>query len=230
MKRLRVFMVAIFVLLLAGQMGVAQKKEKIDPEVSALFKTAQKQMVDGKFEEANVTFREILTKQKTLPKDLCYFFAETLYQIEQYQNSENFLNKYFDLTHGQGKFNSEARKLEKKLKRRIRRNHFCHYCNDKGYRLIACEMCDEEGFVIGNCQRCSGAGNIMCPTCKGEGVVISKASNGENSYKDCDNCKQKGFIQCSTCKGRKKTKQDCPKCYGAGFRPSEKLCEHSKNM
>ena len=76
---------------------------------------AIEEMNSGQYAEANVTFRKMLASKKVLPTNMSYFFAETLYMIKQFHNSENFVNKYLKLAGKGGDYYDQAVGLQKLL-------------------------------------------------------------------------------------------------------------------
>jgi len=157
---------------------------------------------------------------------LCYHFAETLYGIGQYQNSKNFVDKYFQLTGRTGDNYAEVKMLEEMVNNEMQAIKECDLCNVSGYRLIPCEECVSVGTVKKVCHYCKGYGISVCTKCHGEGVLISANVLGVNEYYTCDRCNGDGKETCLICSGEKMLVVDCPVCNGSLKQPGTELCDH----
>ncbi len=198
----------------------------ISPAIQDLMKKAVDQMNDRKYEEANVTFREMLASKKVLPTNMSFFFAETLYMINQYHNSENFLNKYLDLAGKGGDYYTEATELQRLLTSRKDEIKTCNYCNVFGYRLDSCKLCEGKGSLVSTCYYCKGIGKTSCKTCQGDGVIVTKNIFDVAEYKSCHVCNTKGYHACKVCHGSKIVNNQCPDCLGSKFIASKIICDH----
>lgn len=58
-----------------------------------------------------------------------------------------------------------------------------------------------------DCPRCRhiGSGEIICPTCRGEGRVPDRRDPAYRGVIACEPCHGEGAIVCPTCDGEKKT-------------------------
>lgn len=180
----------------------------------------------GLYDEANVIFRKILALSETIPSELCYHFAETLYGVGQYQNSKNFIDKYFELTGRIGDNYNEVKMLEQMVNEEMQAIRECDLCNAFGYRLIACEECGSIGTVSAVCHYCHGNGISVCTKCKGEGVLITANDLGGDDYFTCDRCNGDGLETCPLCLGTKTLVLDCLVCNGTRKQPGHELCDH----
>jgi len=181
---------------------------------------------EGKYREANGKFRQILAFNEAIPTEMCYHFAETLYAIGQYQNSKNFIEKYFDLTGDTGDNYREVKKLETMVDEKLVATRECHRCNVTGYRFYPCNTCQQTGEIEDTCYYCNGHGIASCAKCKGDGVLISAKALGGNDYHTCDRCDGEGIETCPICNGDKVLTSVCPTCRGFTFETSSELCDH----
>lgn len=180
----------------------------------------------GKYEEANVKFRQILSLNEVIPSEMCYHFAETLFAIGQFQNSKNFINKYFELTGKGGDNYDEVKKLEEMVDNELVAIRDCHRCNTTGYRYFPCRTCEQKGEVTQQCYYCRGHGIAPCTKCKGDGVLISVSALGGSEYHTCDRCQGAGTETCHICHGQKTLTSTCPTCNGFLFEAGTQLCDH----
>ncbi|WP_346754670.1 molecular chaperone DnaJ [Splendidivirga corallicola] len=206
--------------------GYAQNPVIIDQEVRQLMDRAIEEMESGKYQKANTTFREMLDTKKVLPSNMSYLFSKTLYMIEQYHNSKNFLDKYLDLTGKAGDYYEEALALKRALNENIEEIKSCNFCNIFGYRLEHCDVCDGHGSLKAACYYCRGIGKTNCPTCLGKGVIITKNQFDVEEYESCHTCQTVGNVTCKVCSGKKVIDSQCPQCLGSGRSKTKEICDH----
>ena len=190
-----------------------------------------KAYVDTKnYEEANLVFRKILTLNEVIPSEFCYYFAETLYNLNQYQNSKNFIEKYYDLTENSGEFYQQVQQLENLVDNEIEKILQCQLCDKKGYRLQTCSTCSGGGKIVDECSYCKGKGKIGCSICRGEGVIIKVNVFNEKEYHTCHHCGGSGVELCSECKGEKTIEKECIACNGTGLESTDIICNHESSV
>ena len=183
-------------------------------------------MEEENYQQANVVFRKILSLNAVIPNDMSYLFAETLYVLGQYKNSQNFLTKYLTLTGRTGSYYQEALDLQELLDGEMRAVRDCEFCNGNGFRLAACSTCKETGYLSRTCTQCRGVGKVQCRKCLGEGVIISLDALGQRKYETCDNCDSKGIHECPSCLGKKFIEATCPTCLGTKKMQTSVICNH----
>ena len=194
--------VILFFYLVPFNNSIAQAS-RTDYELSQKMKQALTYMQEGNYDNANTVFRNILATEKVLPNNLSYHFALTLYHINQYRNSDNFLNKYFKLTGKAGDFYDESLQLQDLLKIEFTKIENCQLCDVNGYKYVTCTFCKGQKTILESCTKCRGVGKISCLKCKGEGVVITIDAFNERKYQTCDRCEGKGIHICDLCDGKK---------------------------
>ena len=217
--------VCLFVVLLVNLESV--KAQDVRILVDQQMEIAREQMNAGEYEKANKTFRQILKMNTVLPHDLSYLFAETLYMVGQYENSDNFLKRYIQLTGKGGNYAVQAEQLRALLDGRLDDIKICQFCDINGYRLITCSRCNGSKIISDQCDHCNGHGALTCHVCLGDGVLIAKTDFSTNEYKTCNRCSGKGVETCPVCKGEKILAQKCPLCTGTGLETSGILCDHT---
>ena len=187
---------------------------------------AKKLMEEDHFDAAYTLFRKILSSGKVLPTNLSYYFAKTLYHIGQYQNSQNFIDKYLKITGKGGDYYQEATELSKLLTHEFNEISSCLFCDVSGYRLVPCTHCKGIKSVVESCHICSATGILSCRKCGGEGVIIITDVFDEKKYQTCDKCLGNGYHTCETCLNTKSIKLNCPVCLGSGLEKSKIICDH----
>ncbi|HAA23636.1 MAG TPA: hypothetical protein DCR93_39740 [Cytophagales bacterium] len=203
-----------------------QAQTSSEPLVNQYLEQAKNLMYEGKYQDANVVFRKMLALNTTLPEDMSYLFAETLYHLGQHKNSQNFLTKYLTLTGRAGSYYEPALELQELLDVAMRAVTNCRFCNGAGFRLVDCTTCNQEGTLDKTCPNCQGHGRTQCQKCYGEGVLVSLNKLGTRQYATCDNCDGKGIHTCRVCVGTKVISSPCPTCLGSLKMRSSILCNH----
>lgn len=216
----------VFLLVLIFSVTGLQAQTSDQPLVSQYLEQAKNLMYEGKYQDANVVFRKMLALNTTLPEDMSYLFAETLFHLKQYRNSQNFLTKYLTLTGRTGSYYDAALELQELLDVAVREVINCLFCNGVGFRLVACTTCNEEGSIKKTCPNCQGLGRTKCTKCYGEGVLVSLNRLGTRQYATCDNCDGKGIHTCRVCVGTRAISSPCPTCLGSLKMKSGILCDH----
>lgn len=191
---------------------------------------AKKLMNEGQYKSAYNAFRKILNSGKVLPTNLSYYFSETLCHLGQYQNSQNFINKYLKITGKGGDYYQEANELSKLLTDKFSLIESCKLCDISGYRLIPCTRCNDAKSIVEPCHICSSMGITSCKKCAGEGVLIVTDVFDEKIYQTCDKCLGEGYHTCDTCSGTKSIQLNCPVCLGSGFEKSTTICDHQSHL
>lgn len=207
--------------------SVNAQQSRTDYELSQKMQKAIELIEKEEYHTANTVFRNILATEKVLPTNLSYYFSLTLYHINQYRNSHNFLEKYLKLTGKAGDFYEQSIQLQKLLENAFIEIKDCDLCDINGYQFITCSVCKGGKSNIEDCSKCRAAGIITCQKCKGEGVVITIDSFGENNYQTCDRCLGKGIHTCDLCEGKKQLNLVCNVCLGTGNQSSKVICTHN---
>lgn len=195
-------------------------------KVESLLNEAKEHMNKADYASANLAFRKMLSLKAILPDDVSYLFAETLFHIGQYQNSQNLLKRYMELTGVQGNYYQQSKELDALLQEKLVSNKTCKLCNAFGYRLAPCTECEGSGTEISTCYFCRGQGVNHCLACEGEGVTIKYSALGEKTYNTCSKCEGKGFHACTLCKGAKEMETYCSTCFGDGMKSTSVVCDH----
>lgn len=204
----------------------AQTSRNERKEMQELLDQAKRQMSAEDYVAANRSFRKMLELNAVLPTDMCYYFANTLYMLGQYENSLRFVEKYQSLAGSGGEYFRESEELQEMLKQKMETIRACSHCDLKGYVLEECSYCEGEGQVVQNCRKCFGREKIKCESCEGEGVVIQKNSFGQKTYQSCTACDNTGIQLCPLCEGKGKLSSNCRHCGGDGKQPGTQVCSH----
>lgn len=223
MKNYKYYLLLLFFLGLYQSIS-AQSDSK--ETVNYYYEKAQAEMEAGNYEEANLSFRKILKTGSKLPAEMPYLFSETLYYVGQYQNSQSFLDKYFEIMGSAGAYYENALKLKDMLKQKLNRNFTCEFCDHSGYRLKTCPTCQGEKQLLKTCNYCEGVGKVGCTICSGDGVIIYLGTMGNKSYKTCHRCNGVGIHTCPVCEGEKEFFSYCPTCLGTGAITTNVICNH----
>jgi DnaJ-class molecular chaperone len=225
-KLYRSFLFFTLMMVFGGTL-VAQVSPNLG-NTSRMMNQATAAMATGEYEKANELFRQIIQSNVPIPSEMPYFFAETLYQLKQYDNSRNFLNKYLDLNGFKGEHYQQAKDLEKKLEEPLREIAACQFCDKKGYRLLTCTTCSGDKQVEQDCTLCKAQGIVGCSRCGGKGIVTKKNVFNILEYYGCERCSGTGRLTCPRCEGTHLEFSECRTCSGTGHLESEQLCDHEE--
>lgn len=224
---MKYFSVVLFsIILFNSELSLAQNPKET---LNFYYESAQASMDEGDYESANAQFRKILKLGVKLPSEMPYLFSKTLYEIGQFQNSQSFLDKYFEIMGKAGTYYKNAEQLKELLELQLNKSLSCEYCDLSGYRLETCATCNGEKQLLKNCDYCEAKGKVGCTACSGDGVLIQLGAMGNRSYKTCYQCQGKGINICPVCEGEKEVYTYCPNCLGSGRTSTEVICNHTVN-
>lgn len=221
---LRVFLIGVIFLFFASPV-FAQVKPNLGGS-TRLMNSALAEMEKGDYEKANAYFRQIIENNLSIPPEMPYFFAETLFQLGQYDNSLNFLTKYLEINGYKGDNYEAAKTLETKLKANMAAIYNCKLCDNRGYRYLNCPTCEGERQIEQACMYCKTRGMVGCTKCRGSGLVTKKNVFNIVEYYECEKCSGDGKHTCPKCMGSLKEMSDCRTCKGQGRLLSEEICDH----
>jgi hypothetical protein len=220
------FLILVSILLLKSEISYTQNQKE---SLNFYYEKAQVAMQEGDYENANSQFRKILKLGVKLPSEMPYLFSKTLYEIGQYQNSQSFLDKYFEIMGKAGTYYDNGLELKRLLDLQLNESLSCQYCDLSGYRLETCLTCQGEKQLLKKCDYCQAKGKVGCTACSGDGVLIQLGAMGNRSYKTCHQCQGKGISECPVCEGDKDLYTYCPNCLGSGRTSTESICNHTEN-
>lgn len=195
-------------------------------QTDSWMKSAVAAMERNDYQAANGIFRNLIDSGLPLPEEMPYYFAETLFQLGQYDNSANFLNKYLELSGFTGDHYKGAQELQKKLEGPLHDIQSCQLCDRKGYRYKVCFTCDGNKQIEQECSYCKAKGVVGCSRCGGTGMITKKNIFNIVEYFECERCSGKGRLTCPVCNASLKEVSACRTCGGSGRLASEVLCDH----
>ncbi|MFP4093425.1 MAG: hypothetical protein ACLFUB_03000 [Cyclobacteriaceae bacterium] len=149
-------------------------------------------MNKGDFVAADQYFREALQNLEVVPAELCFYFGKNSYHLEKYSQSIKWLNKYIELKGTSGVYfdqaaeyltmaeedrqDSQPQETGEQLSRKNKSNRQREILN-----------CEEVPFVV-------------CPSCRGEGIMVERGPLGAALYKKCPYCAETGRLSCENYK------------------------------
>jgi hypothetical protein len=193
-------------------------------------KGALESMEKGDYTTANTIFRNLIDSGIPLPDEMPYYFSETLFKLGQFDNSNNFLNKYFELTGFNGKNYEDAKNLQAKLKEPINAILSCQLCDRRGYRFGSCFTCEGKKEIEQDCSYCKSRGIVGCSRCGASGMITRKNVFNIIEFFECERCAGKGRLTCPECTGSGKEISDCKTCQGSGKLASDEICDHQEHV
>lgn len=147
-----------------------------------------KQYENGKFEEADQSFRQVLESVKVLPAEICFYFGANSFYLEKYKQSINWLNKYIALKGTSGQYFEEcSRFLEKAEEKYL----LASATNENEVYNPG----EEVDYTVMPKIDCGPSGKVVCPVCKGQTVIIKRLAMSLD-YRTCPYCDNHGNLSC----------------------------------
>jgi hypothetical protein len=182
------------------------------------------------YQTANSIFRNLIDSGLPLPEEMPYYFSETLFQLGQYDNSQNFVNKYLELTGFTGQNYEPATRLKEKLKSPLAQILACEQCDRRGYRYESCTTCLGKKQLEQTCSYCKAKGVVGCSRCGASGMIKKVNVFNIIDFYECERCAGKGRLACPSCSGSGKEVSACKSCEGSGKTASAALCNHEAHV
>lgn len=167
------------------QMGIAVSvyaQEIKESEFYRRMDLGEDLMKSGQYDKAEEEFLFVIENKKVLPSDIAYLFGRNSYHLNKYKQSINWLNKYIQIKGTRGRYYELAVKyleLSEDQYLKIQR---------KKQRELSTELKDSD-------YDCDGLERMICPVCKGSGVVISEGTFGK-VYKTCPYSGGDPYLSC----------------------------------
>jgi hypothetical protein len=138
---------------------------------------------EGRYQEADAKFRMILKSIHSVPSDLTYHFGKNSFFLGKYRQSIDWLNKYIQLKGTQGQYSEQTIEWLTKAENELLKEK--EQENKHAYEVLSGD------YYID----CGATGKVVCPSCKGSGVVVKKNYFGD-VYKSCPACDKRGYLTC----------------------------------
>lgn len=166
----------VFIVSLLLFFGIISSQAQIRPEDPRLFIDSAVVLVDQeKYIEADSYFMRALDRIEVLPADFCFHFGKNSLFLKKYSQSIDWLNKYLELKGSQGQYSKETLILLEKAEEGFREN-----------RGIATTADVNSKFFYRNTIKCDEtSAPIICPVCRGDGVIVTIDPFGEKLYRQC---------------------------------------------
>ncbi len=153
-----------------------------ESEFSMRMDKGENLMKQGRYKEAQEEFLFVIANKEVLPANLAYFFGRNSYYLEEYKQSINWLNKYIQLKGTQGSYYKEAVAFLELSEEEFVKQQRVNSEN------VSNELKNEE-------YDCGGLEKMICPVCKGSGVLIKKGPIN-NIYSTCPYCSGDSYLSC----------------------------------
>ncbi len=169
--------------------------EKLDKaEADKRIEHASILMYNGQYAQADEEFKFILDHAQSLNPDICYYFGVNSLFLKKYKQSINWLNKYLELKGSQGKFSDKCTDYLALAEK-------AYLKKTETTEEAPSEMPEEakelkpDNYNIHNIIDCEKYGKIVCPVCKGKGVIIKEGLFGKE-YNTCPYGDDYGYMSC----------------------------------
>ncbi len=148
------------------------------------------QYENGKYEDADESFRQVLESVNVLPAEICFYFGANSFYLEKYKQSINWLNKYIALKGTSGQFFDECNKYLKKAE-----EQYLHASDTAEKEAEVYEPSEVIDYTVMPKVDCGPSGMIVCPVCKGQTVIIKRTAMSLE-YQSCPYCDDHGNLSC----------------------------------
>ncbi len=224
---MKVFASTLFLLLgLQGFLVLDASAQVNLGQTDRWMKGALAAMERSDYQTANSIFRNLIDSGLPLPEEMPYYFSETLFHLGQYDNSQNFVNKYLELTGFRGQNYESATQLKEKLKVPLAQIIACELCDRRGYRYENCMTCQGKKQIEQACSYCRAKGVVGCSRCGASGMIKKVNVFNIVDFYECERCTGKGRLACPNCSGSGKEVSACKAREGSGKAASTSLCNH----
>lgn len=139
-------------------------------------------MDQGKYEQADEQFRYVLNNMSKLPSEMAYYFGKNSFNLKKYKQSINWLNKYVQLKGTSGRFYENAVEV-------LHLAEEAYLAESKARKESY-----QEDLMSGEFD-CDGLAKMICPVCKGEGVII-KQGPFDKIYQTCPYSAGESYLTC----------------------------------
>ena len=140
-------------------------------------------MDKGMHAQADAKFKYVLNNLRSVPSDLTFYFGKNSFQMGNYKQAIDWLNKYIQLKGTNGQFSQEAMEWQRKAE--------TEYMRQKSQTSQQVEQVLSTSYDID----CGPTGRVTCPVCKGDHVTIKKGPFGDQ-YSTCKYCNEHGILTC----------------------------------
>lgn len=140
-------------------------------------------MDNGRYEQADRKFIQVLNNIKSVPSDLTYYFGKNSFHLGKYKQSIDWLNKYIQLKGTTGQYSEDAVKWKTLAE--------AEFLKEKSVATKKAAEVLSVDFDID----CGPSGKVVCPVCKGDHVTIKRGAF-ENIYRTCPYCDEHGILTC----------------------------------
>ena len=169
--------------------------EKIEKEeADRRIEQAANMMYNGQYEDADEAFKFVLDNSKSLNPDICYYFGVNSLFLKKYKQSINWLNKYLELKGSQGEFSDKCGDYLALAEKAYLKENNTTSTSPMDSTATAKEL-KPENYNINNIIDCEKYGKIICPVCKGKGVIIKEGLFGKE-YNTCPYGDDYGYMSC----------------------------------
>jgi len=165
-------------MLILVTLGAFAQNQGDDLEYLRMMESGVEHMESGDYETADQYFRMVIDNMTALPTEICYYFGKNSFQLEKYKQSIDWLNKYIELKGVKGKFFDESVSLLEKSEQAYRAQQDTNLAQES-------QTTPSEQQSLLNKIDCEGGRSVICPECKGEGVVTKPGVLGAQIYTTC---------------------------------------------
>ncbi len=174
--------------LLLGISVSGFSQDYVDPEHRQLMMKIDEGVVlmnQGEYNRADSYFQEVLTAIDIIPAELCFYFGKNSYHLKKYKQSIDWLNKYIEIKGTTGQFFDQAREYLS-----LSETDFLAQQRNATPRSVQPDKAKPQQID------CNTTPFVLCPICKGSGVIIEQGALGSAIYRTCPYSDGSGRMTC----------------------------------
>ena len=178
MKRFYVHFLLVLIIYPGFSMYCFAQEQGEDVENLQLMDTGIVHMENEDYETADRYFRIAIDNMKVLPTEICFFFGKNSFFLGKYKQSIDWLNKYIELKGVKGEYFDESVEILKKSEQ-------AYLAQQERSSPTEQESATADKQSLSERIDCSGGQPVICPVCKGAGVVKKPGLLGAEVYSSC---------------------------------------------
>lgn len=178
MKNFKILLLFTLLLLPGFVIHTYAQVQSEEAENLELMDTGVAYMENEDYASADQYFRTAIDNMKVLPTEICYYFGKNSYFLGKYKQSIDWLNKYIELKGVNGKYFDESVEFLKKSEKAF-------IAQQDQASPAEQQTAIAEKKSIADKINCKDGQTVVCPVCKGIGVVKKTGALGAEIYSTC---------------------------------------------
>ncbi len=162
----------------------AQAQQSDEVESLRFMDTGIEYMAKEDYTVADKYFRMVIDEMNVLPTEICFYFGKNSYYLGKYKQSIDWLNKYIELKGVNGEFFDKSVAYLKKSEQEylVQNNNKEKEIGKSSEEVkMTVNKPDSDKEIV----NCTDVQRVVCPLCKGTGVLKKPGLLGTYMYETC---------------------------------------------